>query len=109
MEGLLRSLRDHSSRLLLMLIAINALNLADYLLTLNCLSNGGGEANPVMAWLLGADVVSAGAFKMAMVLGVSLILWRYRRYRRAILTTLVILAAFVALYVYHMVGLAFLL
>jgi hypothetical protein len=63
---------------------------------------------PVMAWLLGNDVLSAGVFKVAVVLAVTLILWRYRCYRRAILVTLVILVAFVSLYFYHMVGLAFL-
>jgi hypothetical protein len=91
-----------------MMVAINVLNLADYLLTLGCLANGGGEANPLMAALFDSSPVYAGFFKLSAVLGVTLILWLFRRHRTAILATLVILAGFLGLYVYHMVGLAFL-
>jgi hypothetical protein len=105
-EGLLRGIRDRPGTIWVMLVAINALNLTDYALTLNVLANGGGEANPLMASLFHANPVYAGLFKFIAVLAVTFVLWHYRRFRPALQATLLVLIAFAVLFMYHMVGLA---
>jgi hypothetical protein len=104
-EGFLRGIRDRPGTIWVMLVGINALNLADYLLTLNVLANGGGEANPLMASLFDAGPVYAGLFKFIAILAVTFVLWHYRRFRPALQATLLVLTAFTVLFIYHMVGL----
>ncbi len=60
---------------------VNALNLADFLLTMNVLSHGGGEANPIMRSLFAMDPLYAGIFKMVAVFFTSWLTWRCRRFR----------------------------
>jgi hypothetical protein len=104
-EGLLRGLRDSASSLRVILITVNILNVADFLLTLNALAMGASEANPVMRSLFNVDPVYAGIFKFLAILGVTLLVWRCRRYRSALQASLIVLAL---VFVYHIVGLTLL-
>jgi hypothetical protein len=103
---LLIALRDSSRTLMVVLLTVNVLNLVDFALTLNALAIGATEANPVMASLFEASPVWAGIFKMAAVALASLLVWEWRRYRKALLAAMTMLAVFTAVFVYHIVGLA---
>jgi hypothetical protein len=105
LTGLLIGLRDRPRTLGALLAAANVLNLADYLFTLNVLRSGGGEANPLMAVLFAADPVYAGLFKFTAVLLVTLMIWRCRRFRRALEASLIIVGVFTVVFVYHVFGL----
>lgn len=108
LEGLLRGLRDRPRRVTLILVAVNVLNLADFLLTLNVLAMGGGEANPLMRSLFAAHPLYAGTFKMLAVFAVSLVIWRCRRFRSALQAALIVLAVFSLVFIYHILGLTLL-
>jgi hypothetical protein len=101
-------LRDNPGTLQGLLIIVNALNLADLALTINALGNGASEANPVMASLFKAGPVWAGIFKTLAVLVATLMVWEYRRYRKALLAGIIVFLLFTAVFVYHMVGLSLL-
>jgi hypothetical protein len=88
------------------LIAINILNLADFLLTLIALESGGQEANPVLRRLFALSPLWAGIFKLVAVLAASLLIWETRRYRKALIVGLCILVVLTLLFVYHVVALA---
>jgi hypothetical protein len=105
-EGALVCLRDRPRLLRMVLIVVNILNLADFLLTLNVLANGGGEANPVMRSLFNADPLWAGLFKFLAILAVTLLMWRCRRFRSALEASVLVLAVFTLVFFYHMVGMA---
>ena len=100
------ALRDSSRTLMVVLLTVNVLNVLDFALTLNALSIGATEANPVMASLFEAGPVWAGVFKMAAVALASLLVWEWKRYRKALLAAVMMLAVFTAVFVYHIVGLA---
>jgi hypothetical protein len=105
-EDSLYYLRDHSGVLLAVLVAANLLNLADYVLTLNVLAQGGGEANPLLRGLFATAPWAAGLFKLTAVGAISLLIWQLRRYRLLLLASLALLGVFVALLLYHFYGLA---
>jgi hypothetical protein len=88
-----------------MLFAVNALNLADFLLTLNVLAGGGGEANPILRSLFELDPLYAGIFKVVAVFFTSWLAWRCRRYRSGLEASLILLAVFSAVICYHIFGL----
>ena len=98
----LRRLRDSRWGLVGVLIAINALNVLDLLLTLRLLGDGATEGNPVMRVLIGNDPVVALFVKVALVALVSLEIWRQRRYRLILAMAVIFLAAFVALTLYEL-------
>jgi hypothetical protein len=102
------ALRDRPRALILVLVAVNVLNVADLLLTLGVLDYGGREANPVMRSLLATSPVSAAVFKLVALLLASLLIWGNRRYRKALIAGLCVLVLFAGLFVYDVVGLAFL-
>ncbi len=104
MQGVLLWLRDRPVALLGLLGLVNVLNVADYLLTLNVLGAGGGEANPVMRSLFNLDPVWAAVFKVAAILLASWIVWRYRRYRLALQAALVMGTIFGLVLFYHILG-----
>ena len=106
LHDVLVNLRDSPRTLMVLLLAVNALNLIDFSLTLNALAIGASEVNPVMASLFQASPVWAGIFKTAAVMLASLLVWEWRRYRKALLAGVVMLAVFTAVFAYHMVGLA---
>lgn len=105
---MLRSLRDQSPRLLLVLIAINLLNLADFVLTLDALDRGAAEANPVMRVLLDTSDWAGGVFKMGVIFAVSLAVWRFRRFRTVLEVGLLALGIFSLVFVYQLAGRLFL-
>jgi len=105
LTAVLLGLRDRPGMLWVMLATVNALNVADFLLTLNVLAMGGGEANPILASLFSADPLYAGIFKVLVVLAVTLLVWRCRRFRRALEATLIMLGVFTLVFFYHIVGL----
>ena len=103
-EGILTGLRDRPATVRVMLVAINMLNLADFVMTINVLSMGGGEANPIMRSLFALNPVYAGIFKIVAIFLISLVIWRFRRYRSALEISLVILTVFLGVFFYHVLG-----
>jgi hypothetical protein len=102
------ALRDRPGALRMLLAVVNALNVADYALTLGALEAGGREANPVMRSLFALSPRWAGIFKVVAVLAASLLVWESRRYRKALIVGLCMLVVFAGLFVYHVFGVAFL-
>ena len=84
---------------------VNALNLADFFLTMNVLAKGGGEANPVLRSLFALDPLYAGIFKVLAVFFLSWLVWRCRRYRSGLEVSLIMLAVFFGVICYHIFGL----
>lgn len=103
---LLLLLRRNRTAFAILLFALNLLNVTDYACTLIALRSGIPEGNPFMAELFAQGNVSAGRAKIALVLLVSMLLWRFRTFRKALLTAVAMLAGFLAIFVYHAVGLA---
>jgi hypothetical protein len=101
---MVRSLAEGGTRLLVVLILFNILNVTDALLTASILETGGSEANPVMRELYGAGVWQAVAFKVAVGAAMTATIWSLRRYRRIVEIALVILAVFSAVVLYEIVG-----
>ena len=106
MGNVIVGLRDRRSTLWVVLAAVNLLNIADFAFTLNVLALGGGEANPLMRSLFEAGPVYAGTFKLVAVLVTTWLIWRFRRFRRALEAALVMVAIFSAVFFYHLFGLA---
>jgi hypothetical protein len=104
-ERALLALRDRPRVVLAILLMVNALNLADFLLTMNVLSKGGGEANPIMRSLFAMDPLYAGIFKMVAVFSTSWLTWRCRRFRSGLQVAIILLALFTAVICYHLFGL----
>lgn len=102
-------LRDSSAALFLVLALLNLLNLLDWRFTTLELQYGATEANPLMALFFGVDSYTAGLFKVAVMLGVSLAIWKARRYRRILEFAVIATTVYAALIVYHLVGIGFLL
>lgn len=98
-------LREQPRRLLWLLVAANALNIADYGLTLNALADGFKEGNPVMGFLIELSPVWAGIFKVFAVVLASLIVWQLRRYRKALVAAVGMLLVFAAVFAWHLYGL----
>jgi hypothetical protein len=104
----LMALRDRPGSLMRLLVAVNVLNMADFLLTLRVLESGGREANPVLRPLLALSPLWAGIFKLVAVLAASLLVWESRYYRKALIAGLCMLVVFACLFVYDVFGLLFL-
>ncbi len=98
-------LRDRPGTLWVLLVTVNVLNVADFVLTLNALAAGGGEANPIMRPLFAASPVYAGLFKFVAILAVTLIVWQCRRFRRALEAALIMVGIFTVVFFYHIFGL----
>jgi hypothetical protein len=105
-ERVLLALRDRPRIVLGILLLVNALNVADFLLTMNVLAKGGGEANPIMKSLFAMDPLYAGIFKMVAVLVTSWLTWRCRRFRSGLQVAIILVALYAAVICYHIVGLA---
>lgn len=103
----LLALRDNPVALRVLLVVVNALNLIDFGLTLNALSLGASEANPLMATLLDVSPVWAGIFKAVAVVVATAIVWGCRRYRKALVAAVFMVLVFSGVFVYHIVGLTF--
>jgi len=101
----LLALRDRPRLLFSLLVVVNILNLADFLLTLKVLAAGGGEANPILRSLFAMDPLYAGLFKLVAVLLTSWLAWRCRRFRSGLEAAVIMLAVFTAVICYHIFGL----
>ncbi len=86
--------RDHPGAIAIALAGVLVLNVADLLLTLRALDRGAREANPVMALLFEIGPAAAGTTKLVLALGVVLVIWHMRRYRRILQVSLVALGGF---------------
>lgn len=84
-----------------LLFVFVVLNIVDLLLTVQALSMGAVEVNPVMAWLFDIDPVFAAVFKLAIGAGIALAVWAARRYRRILETSFVLVAVMTVVLVYH--------
>lgn len=105
-EHTLLGLRNRPGVLWVVLAVVNVLNIADFVLTLNVLASGGAEANPIMRSLFDLGPVWAGAFKLVAVLLATVLVWRCRRYRLALVAALVMALIFTGVLFYHIIGLA---
>lgn len=101
------ALRDRPTALRRLLIAVNLLNMADFWLTLIALESGGREANPLLRPLFALSPLWAGVFKVVAVLAATLLVWEARRYRKALIVGLCMLAVFTGLLLYHIFALVF--
>ncbi len=101
----LLGLRERPRVIMAVLVLVNVLNLADFLLTMNVLAHGGGEANPILRSLFAVDPLYAGIFKVVAVLVTSYLAWLCRRYRSGLQAALILLTVFSAVIAYHIVGL----
>ena len=100
--GVIGWYRDHPNVIATVLVGVVLLNLADYLLTLRALDRGASEFNPVMAALFDVGPAAAGSVKLLLGLGVVLVMWQLRRYRRILAVSLVALGGFSAVLVYQL-------
>ncbi len=95
--------RYHNDQVLIaeVLAVFALLNLADLVLTLDALSGGATEANPVMAWLFDLAPAIAAAFKLVVGLAIAVVVWVFRRYRRVLEVSLLLVAVMTGVLVYH--------
>ncbi len=107
LQRALIALRDRPGALFGLLAAVNLLNVVDFALTLVALESGGSEANPILRPLFDLSPVGAGVFKVVAVLAATLLVWQARRYRKALMVGVFMLAVFAGILVYHLVGLTF--
>lgn len=105
-ERLLFHFHRKPGSFLLLILAINLLNLADFGCTLLALKAGVQEANPFMAALFAQGPAVAGAAKIGLVLLVSGLLYVLKSFRSAIAASLLMGAGLLAVFVYHLGGLA---
>ena len=105
LDRLVLRLRNSDDAVFSVAAAIAVLNVLDLLLTLAALDRGIGEANPVMAGLFEANVWLAATFKLVMGTGAAALVWTARRYKRVLQAGLFLLTVFVAVTLYHFVGL----
>ena len=103
LQRTLITLRDRPRTLVGVLVTVNLLSVADFALTLVALGSGGQEANPVLRRLFAISPLWAGIFKVVVLLAASLLVWETRRYRKALIAALAMLAIFALLFVYHIV------
>ena len=88
---------------MLVLATIVVFNYIDVLLTMRALELGATEANPIMAWLFEVSPAVAATVKLGISGVVVLILLALGRYRRVLEASLVIMWAYAALMVYHVI------
>lgn len=98
------ALRDSPSFLLAVLLAINAMNVLDLVLTIEALKAGYAEGNPLMALMFSQGATVAGAFKILCVAGVSAAVWRMRTYRRVLEVALIAFTLFSGVLVLQILG-----
>lgn len=98
----LEVLRDSRWALVALLVLLNLMSLLDGLLTAAELSTGiAREGNPLFLGLIGASPLLAAGFKVVVPVLVSVVLWRWRRYRVMLVLTLATLALYAMVLAYH--------
>ncbi len=99
----LRTLRDVPWTLLTILALINAFSAFDGMLTAVELANGlAREGNPVFGSLIQFSPRLAGVFKIAVMIAVSVGIWRGRRYRAVLMLAPLTAGLYAALLAYHL-------
>lgn len=99
----LGAMRDNPRVLLVVLVLVNVLSWFDGLLTLIEVSSGvAREGNPVLAGLYARNPALAIALKAALILVVSISIWRHRHYRVMLAVAVGALVAFTVLLAYHL-------
>lgn len=83
------------------LLVFVVLNIVDLLLTLQALSKGAVEINPVMAWLFDLDPTVAALFKLVIGMCIALAVWAARRYRKILETSLLLVVVMTVVLMYH--------
>lgn len=102
----LGTLSQNAMLLFSMLVVLNVLSAADWLLTLRALDSGASEANLAIGGLLAVDPLLAGVFKAGVMIAVSIVIWKGSRYRLIVATGLAAFVGYCLLMVYHVGGLA---
>jgi hypothetical protein len=98
-------LRDRPVALVVILVLINVMSLADWMLTVQALEAGAAEGNPVLSAMITGNPAAAFFFKLAATLGVTAALWSWRRYRTILGTAIAALLVYAGLMAYHAWGL----
>lgn len=106
LERLLIYLRENAGALLALLVLANALNLFDLIFTLRLLRLGATEGNPLMGQLLAVGSTQTAVVKLALMAGVSGLIWSLRRYRLSLIAALFATAAYGSIVLYECVALA---
>lgn len=104
-EARLLSLRDQPRLLAETLVLVNLLSMLDLLLTLWVLRLGAIELNPIMDWLFEIGPAHAAVAKIGVMALATFGLWSLRRYRKALTTTVLLLAGYGALVTFEIIGL----
>jgi hypothetical protein len=103
-DARLLRLRDQPRLLAETLVLVNLLSLLDLLLTLSVLRLGAIELNPIMDWLFELGPGPAATAKIGVMALATFGLWLLRRYRKALTTTVVLLAGYGALVTFEIIG-----
>lgn len=99
---MLAAYRSYPRFLARVLVTVALLNIVDLALTLRAVALGALELNPIMAALIGTDVLLAVVFKVTIGLGVVAAMWALRRYRRVLEASLVLLGGYTVLVSYSL-------
>lgn len=100
---ILGTMRDHPWTLLTLLLLLNVLSILDGMLTAAELATGvAREGNPVLKDVIVNSPLGAVFFKAAVIVLVSMGIWRSRRYRPVLLLAPIALAIYTALIAYHL-------
>ena len=98
-------LRDNASVVIAVLLTANLLSILDLVFTLRALQNGAVEANPLMKALLAWDPAVAGGVKVGIIMALSLLIWKMRRYRLVLQVAVFALVVYAAIIAYHIYSL----
>jgi hypothetical protein len=104
LDRLLVYLRDSAAALPALLVVVNLLSLFDLAFTLHVLRLGVTEGNPLMKYLFASSPTQAAVMKLVVIAAVSLVIWRLRRYRLALLTALFAVAVYASIVIYECVA-----
>jgi hypothetical protein len=104
----LAGLRETPAGLAVLLVALNVMNVIDFLMTLHALRSGDAEANPIMAAMYAYGPAPAAVFKLLCVAAASWVVWRMRSYRRILLVGLGAFVVYAGVTAFHFYGHRFL-
>ena len=94
-------LRDNASVVVAVLLTANILSILDLVFTLRALRHGAVEGNPLMKALFDWDPTMGAIVKVGIIMALSLLIWRMRRYRIILQVAVFALVLFGAVVVYH--------
>jgi len=100
---ILGTIRDHPWLLVFVLVLINTLSWLDGVLTLFEVSTGiAREGNPLLAAAFEHQPMIAVLLKAAVILALSVMMWRMRTYRIMLVMSFLTLGVFAAVVAYHL-------